>query len=155
MKPKFLFYLLSPLLSPFPHHWRIFLNNLMMGVFPILHWMSVQTMVEVVAGIQTPPLQLTITDQGMYVTKTHFTLQFIIFLTMFCLYIIYNYGVFHLYDKSPKWEKWNFYVLFSFSLIYRYKILNFYKCVVWLVRTHSLSLVCVCVCVFVSKKKGL
>ena len=68
-------------------------------------------------------------------------------------YIIYKYGVFHLYDKSPRWEEWNFYVLFSFSLIYRYKILNFYKCVVWLVRTHSLSLVCVCVFVCFLKKK--
>ena len=35
-------------------------------------------MAEAVLGIHTPPLQLTNIDQGMYVTKTHFTLQCII-----------------------------------------------------------------------------
>ena len=47
-------------------------------------------MAEVVSGIHRPPLQLTNIDQGMYVTKTHFTLQCIILLALFCFYVVYK-----------------------------------------------------------------
>ena len=62
-------------------------------------------MAEEVAGIHTPPLQLTKINQGMYVTKTHFTLQCIILLALFCFYVVYKYGVFCVFDKSPRWER--------------------------------------------------
>ena len=55
-------------------------------------------MVEVVAGIHTTPLQLTKIDQGMYVIKTHFTLQCIIFLALFCFYVVYKYDAFFVFD---------------------------------------------------------
>ena len=55
-------------------------------------------MAEVVAGIHTTLLQLTKIDQGMYVIKTHFTLQCIIFLALFCFYVVYKYGAFYMFD---------------------------------------------------------
>ena len=45
-------------------------------------------MAEMVAGIHTTLLQLTKIDQGMYVIKTHFTLQCIILLALFCFYVV-------------------------------------------------------------------
>ena len=59
-------------------------------------------MAETVPGIHTPPLQLTNIDQGMYVTKTDFTLECIILLALFCFYVVYKYGIFYVFDKSPK-----------------------------------------------------
>lgn len=57
------------------------------------------TITKVVGIIQTPLLQLIMTDQGML--QNLISLQCIILL-LFCLYLVYKYGAFHLFAKSPR-----------------------------------------------------
>ena len=69
----------------------------------------------VVAGIHTPPLQLTKIDQGMYVTKNHFTLQCIILLALFCFYVVYKYGVFYMFDIADSAREFTQSGFYNFS----------------------------------------
>ena len=104
--PKF--YFTRSILFPLPSCiiGRAF-QTILCWAFFLLHWMNSEydwlwVMAEAVPGIHTPPLQLTNIDQGMYVIKTHFTLQYIILLALFCFYVVYKYGISYMFDKSPK-----------------------------------------------------